>query len=159
VCASAGSEVITVACERTSVATVRRQSSHSSRCVSIIRRVSATAVPATKSDRSLASGQAIRRARGVWLNHEVPASSLDEAYDEGRAAWPDVPLDRARFDAYLTERQPESGELARLAVADLYRAAAAATGEARALAAFDRVLAAEVAAAADAAKADASTRD
>jgi RNA polymerase sigma-70 factor (ECF subfamily) len=57
---------------------------------------------------------------------------MSEAYDRGRAAWPDVSLDEAAFDAHFAALGAD-GEHAD----DVYLACACASGEPAALAAFD----------------------
>jgi RNA polymerase sigma-70 factor (ECF subfamily) len=97
----------------------------------------------------------------------MAASTLDDAlasaHAKGLEAWPEVELAPARFTEYLRERLPEGvppeEALDRLAIGDLYLAAAVAAGDPRAIAVFDRVLGNEITAAADAARIDAATRD
>jgi RNA polymerase sigma-70 factor (ECF subfamily) len=83
----------------------------------------------------------------------VVTSRIDAALEAGRAAWPGVDVDVAGFGAYLEARADAT------ALGDLYLTYAASTGDPRALAVLDKVLAEEAAAAAGAARADASTRD
>ncbi len=66
---------------------------------------------------------------------------LDDLFESGRAAWPDVDLSRARFVAYARERlpAPEAGQRTRLEGADLYLACACRHEIAGALATFERV--------------------
>jgi RNA polymerase sigma-70 factor (ECF subfamily) len=65
---------------------------------------------------------------------EVPAHELVE---RGRAAWPELAIDQARFAAFVAERL-EDTSLASLHVEDLYLACGLVDGLSAALAAFDR---------------------
>ena len=60
-------------------------------------------------------------------------SEIEQAWQTGRAAWPNVALPLARFAAFATERERDL----KLA-ADLYLAAACVAGDTAALAAFER---------------------
>jgi RNA polymerase sigma-70 factor (ECF subfamily) len=59
----------------------------------------------------------------------------DPPLSAGRAAWPGVPLDAERFNAWLAERSP--GDAPAPHATDLYLACACAEGAAEALAAFE----------------------
>jgi RNA polymerase sigma-70 factor, ECF subfamily len=62
--------------------------------------------------------------------------SHDDCVSIAAAAWPDLPIDADGFRAYLAQRPTDVPH-----VADLYLAFACANGDARAIAAFDKLLA------------------
>ncbi|HEX8794262.1 MAG TPA: sigma-70 family RNA polymerase sigma factor [Polyangiaceae bacterium] len=76
------------------------------------------------------------------MRPEYPESQVD-LYEEGRRAWPDIALDPEAFHRHVAERVP-AGEGASVRGGDLYIACACASGDERALAAFDRHYLAEV---------------
>jgi RNA polymerase sigma-70 factor (ECF subfamily) len=65
----------------------------------------------------------------------APPPKLAELHAVGRAAWPDVKLDEAAFESWMAERAIDCADLH---ASDLYLACACASGEASALAAFER---------------------
>jgi RNA polymerase sigma-70 factor (ECF subfamily) len=65
---------------------------------------------------------------------------VSAAFEQGRAAWPEVALDEERFARHLSTR----GEVTALHVGDLYLACACAHGVPAALAAFDRAFLSQV---------------
>ena len=66
-------------------------------------------------------------------------------YDTGAAAWPDIRLSRAAFDAHLRRLHAERGATqAPRHAADLFLACARAHGDERALSAFEAKLSAEI---------------
>jgi RNA polymerase sigma-70 factor (ECF subfamily) len=60
-------------------------------------------------------------------------------FEEGRAAFPDVTLERARFAGHLERHVGDGDDTAKLQVGDLYLACACAAGDARALGHFERL--------------------
>jgi RNA polymerase sigma-70 factor (ECF subfamily) len=73
--------------------------------------------------------------------------SLNDAWESGRAAWPDVELALPLFADYLRDRLPAGATPAALAAmrcADLYLACACAMGAPGALQSFERILMARV---------------
>jgi RNA polymerase sigma-70 factor (ECF subfamily) len=70
----------------------------------------------------------------------VSDAASDPAWQEGRARWPGIRLEREVFERFLVERGPVSG----LHGADLYLACACAEGDAAALLVFERDLMSQV---------------
>lgn len=62
----------------------------------------------------------------------------------GRAAWPEIAVDPEAYTRFVRERLGEGGDPRALHATDLYLACAAAAGDARALAAFERRYVADV---------------
>jgi len=92
-------------------------------------------------------------------SREIPAAAdLDARLAAGRAAWPDIAVDEARFvRALATHADPELPPHAQMP--DVYLACACAAGNPTALAAFDRLCAGDIASAASRVDPSASFRD
>jgi RNA polymerase sigma-70 factor, ECF subfamily len=86
---------------------------------------------------SMPPGRDRRIAIAIRCNSDKIRRVGDTPYQRGRAAWPDVALDRVRFSAHL--RDVPAGSIERFAE-DLYLACACSTGDAAAIAAFEREL-------------------
>lgn len=74
---------------------------------------------------------------GESITDGAAARELDAAWDAGRAAWPGVQIDRARFAAHVARLEAHA---AAKFPADLYLAAACRAGDPAAIAAFEREL-------------------
>src|SRR5215831_1472109 len=72
------------------------------------------------------------------------SSRGDEALARARKRFPDFEVPEATFRAWLAEREAEHGAIA--CVEDLYLACACASGDARALRAFDQTVGADLSA-------------
>lgn len=109
-------------------------------------RARAASAPKLREVERPSSGAADEEVPGrvFWLivHSERPQAEL-ALYEEGRRAWPDVPLDPAVFHRYVAERAPVEKH-ASLRGADLYIACACGCGDERALAAFDHHYLAQV---------------
>ena len=66
------------------------------------------------------------------------ATGLEEAYAEGRRAWPSVPLSEQAYADWVRERCGD--DLSQIKAADLYLACAVSRGDAAAIAAFESSL-------------------
>jgi RNA polymerase sigma-70 factor (ECF subfamily) len=77
---------------------------------------------------------------------DVPpdADALADMLRAGRAAWPEIDVDPEAYAGYARERAGEGGDPGALHAADLYLACAAAVGDPRAVAAFERRYIADV---------------
>jgi RNA polymerase sigma-70 factor (ECF subfamily) len=73
----------------------------------------------------------------------IAEQKLRALFDDARAAWPGVEIDRAQFARFLGERA-QGAELDELRTRDLYLACACAMGDARAHRAFEEQLLAKV---------------
>jgi RNA polymerase sigma-70 factor (ECF subfamily) len=72
------------------------------------------------------------------------ADALAQAFDAGRAAWPELTVDPAAHARFVLERTREGADIGSLHAEDLYLACACASGDARAVAAFERRYIADV---------------
>jgi RNA polymerase sigma-70 factor (ECF subfamily) len=70
--------------------------------------------------------------------------TVDEHYRAGKAAWPEIAVERDRFAAEVARRLPEGTELAALKGADVFLAVACIDGSERAVGIVRDMLAAEV---------------
>jgi RNA polymerase sigma-70 factor (ECF subfamily) len=68
---------------------------------------------------------------------ESGAHTVGEMFEEGRRVWPEVALERGKFERYVEERLATAGRTL-LRAAELYLTCACTTGDRRALAEFER---------------------
>jgi RNA polymerase sigma-70 factor (ECF subfamily) len=74
----------------------------------------------------------------------LSGSAVSRLFELGRAAWPEVSVDREAFARYVRERAPDEEDRPALRAPEIYLACACAGGDGRAIAIFDERYLADV---------------